>query len=199
VNDLHSSETSWPRYCTTIETRGTFFAPKRVNKLNGSRFTRLILMTLIAGFCDSQRSLCFSASCLSVPKMRCSFTALLGTSIFGRLGLPRDRVILEREARNTIENARFTKAIASPKPGQRWLLITSAYHMPRAVSLFREVGFPVEPYPVDWMTRGNVDLVKFFDRPVDALLRTDIGVREWIGLSANWLVGNSTDFFPRNR
>jgi uncharacterized SAM-binding protein YcdF (DUF218 family) len=119
--------------------------------------------------------------------------------IFERLGLPRDRVILERESRNTIENARFTKAIANPKPGQRWLLITSAYHMPRSIGLFRKVGFLVQPYPVDWMTRGNMDLFKFIDRPVDALLRTDIGVREWIGMSANWLAGNSTEFFPRRK
>jgi uncharacterized SAM-binding protein YcdF (DUF218 family) len=116
--------------------------------------------------------------------------------IFERLGLPRDRVILERESRNTIENARFTKAIAAPKPGQRWLLITSAYHMPRSIGLFRKVGFQVEPYPVDWMTRGDVDLVKFWDRPADALLRTDIGVREWLGMFANWLAGNSDEFFP---
>jgi uncharacterized SAM-binding protein YcdF (DUF218 family) len=117
--------------------------------------------------------------------------------IFERLGLPKGRVILERESRNTIENARFTKAIAAPKPGERWLLITSAYHMPRSVGLFRKVGFSVQPYPVDWMTRGSVDLFKFFDRPVDALRRTDTGIREWIGLLANWITGNSVEFFPR--
>jgi uncharacterized SAM-binding protein YcdF (DUF218 family) len=39
--------------------------------------------------------------------------------------------------------------LAAPKPGERWLLVTSAYHMPRAVGLFRKVGFAVEPYPVD--------------------------------------------------
>jgi uncharacterized SAM-binding protein YcdF (DUF218 family) len=119
--------------------------------------------------------------------------------IFQRLGLPRDRVILERESRNTIENARFTKAIASPKPGQRWVLITSAYHMPRSIGLFRNIGFPVEPYPVDWMTRGSMDMIRFLDRPVDALMRTDLGMREWIGMVANWLGGNSSELFPRSR
>ena len=57
---------------------------------------------------------------------------------------------MERRSRNTQENAEFTKAIAAPKNGERWLLVTSAYHMPRSVGLFRKAGFAVEPYPVDW-------------------------------------------------
>ena len=58
--------------------------------------------------------------------------------------------MLERQSRNTYENAVFSKAMIAPKPGERWLLVTSAYHMPRSVGLFRKAGFPVEPYPVDW-------------------------------------------------
>jgi uncharacterized SAM-binding protein YcdF (DUF218 family) len=66
------------------------------------------------------------------------------------LGIPKSRLIIERQSRNTLENAEFSKALVSPKPGERWLLVTSAYHMPRSVGLFRKAGFPVEPYPVDW-------------------------------------------------
>ncbi len=67
-------------------------------------------------------------------------------------GVPRERVMLENKSRNTAENAAFTKALVKPKPGERWLLVTSAQHMPRAVGCFRRVGFPVEAYPVDWHT-----------------------------------------------
>ena len=57
---------------------------------------------------------------------------------------------MERRSRNTQENAEFSKALVAPKEGERWLLVTSAFHMPRSVGLFRKAGFAVEPYPVDW-------------------------------------------------
>ena len=112
-----------------------------------------------------------------------------------RLGLSDDRVILERESRNTMENAAFAKALADPKSGDRWLLVTSAYHMPRSVGLFRASGFLLEPYPVDWQTPGTS---RWFwpDRPLNTLLRTDIAVREWMGLLADWILGKSAELFP---
>ena len=65
---------------------------------------------------------------------------------------PRDRIVLEDKSRNTAENAEFTRRLVDPKPGERWLLVTSAMHMPRSVGAFRKAGFPVEAYPVDWRT-----------------------------------------------
>ena len=73
-------------------------------------------------------------------------------------GLRRARILLDDRSRNTVENALFSKAIAQPKAGERWLLVTSAYHMPRSVGVFRKAGFPVEAFPVDWRTRGRADL-----------------------------------------
>ena len=61
-----------------------------------------------------------------------------------KLDIPRDRIELESRSRNTRENAVNTMQLVRPKPGERWLLITSAYHMPRAIGLFRQAGFPVE-------------------------------------------------------
>ena len=54
------------------------------------------------------------------------------------LGVAKGRIIIERRARNTIENAAFTKQLVAPAPGERWLLMTSAMHMPRAIGVFRE-------------------------------------------------------------
>jgi hypothetical protein len=70
--------------------------------------------------------------------------------------------LLEDRSRNTVENAVFSKALARPRLGERWLLVTSGYHMPRSVGTFRKVGFPVEPYPVDWRTRGTADALRPF-------------------------------------
>lgn len=119
------------------------------------------------------------------------------TSVFESLGISRDRLIMERRSRNTVENAGFSKALAEPKPGERWLLVTSAYHMPRSVGLFRKAGFAVEPYPVDWRTGGRRDdLLRFRVTAIDGLGRVELAMREWMGLTANWISGKTDQFLP---
>ena len=96
------------------------------------------------------------------------------------LGIAHDRILLEDRSRNTIENALYSKQIAQPKPGERWLLVTSAYHLPRAIGVFRKVGFAVEPCPVDWRTRGMDDALRPFPTVGDGLRRADTAMREWV-------------------
>jgi uncharacterized SAM-binding protein YcdF (DUF218 family) len=112
------------------------------------------------------------------------------------LGVSRERIVLEERSRNTVENAIFSKQIAQPKPTQRWLLVTSGYHMPRAVGVFRKIGFPVEPYPVDWRTRGPQDMLRPFASVGDGLRRVDTAMREWVGLAVYWITGRSSELFP---
>jgi uncharacterized SAM-binding protein YcdF (DUF218 family) len=111
-------------------------------------------------------------------------------------GIARERILIEDRSRNTVENAVFSKRLVQPKPGERWLLVTSAYHMPRAIGVFRKAGFPVEPYPVDWRTRGYNDLLRPFPTVGDGLRRADTAAREWIGLAVYWLTGRSSELFP---
>jgi uncharacterized SAM-binding protein YcdF (DUF218 family) len=118
-------------------------------------------------------------------------------TVFESLGMSRDRLLMERRSRNTVENAEFSKALAEPKRGERWLLVTSAYHMPRSVGLFRKAGFAVEPYPVDWRTGGRRDdLLRFSVTAIDGLNRVELAMREWIGLTAYWITGKTGAFFP---
>ena len=112
------------------------------------------------------------------------------------LGVARDRITLEDRSRNTVENAIFSKAIVQPKPGERWLLVTSAHHMPRAIGAFRRADFPVEPYSVNWYTRGAMDALRPFATVAEGLQRTDTAVHEWIGLAIYWLTGRSSELFP---
>ena len=84
-------------------------------------------------------------------------------AIFESLGIAKSRLIMERASRNTLENAQFSKALVAPKEGERWLLVTSAFHMPRSVGLFRKAGFAVEAYPVDWRVGGRGDLIEVFE------------------------------------
>ena len=112
------------------------------------------------------------------------------------LGIAHDRITAEEQSRNTFENAVFSRLIAHPKPGERWLLVTSAYHMPRAMAAFRAAHFPVEAYPVDWRTSGPGDLVQPFAQLSQGLLQTDTAVHEWVGLVAYRLSGKTTTLFP---
>jgi uncharacterized SAM-binding protein YcdF (DUF218 family) len=117
-------------------------------------------------------------------------------AIFDTLGIAKSRLIMERRSRNTQENAEFSKALVAPKDGERWLLVTSAFHMPRSIGLFRKAGFAVEPYPVDWRVGGREDLFTFSKFAMDGLAQTDIAMREWIGLLAYRLSGKIDDLLP---
>jgi uncharacterized SAM-binding protein YcdF (DUF218 family) len=117
--------------------------------------------------------------------------------IFRDLGISADRLIPETASHNTWENALYTKALARPEPGQRWLVVTSASHMPRAMGVFRKVGFPVEPWPVDYRTANSDDALRLFDAPSEGLRRLEMAVHEWIGLITYRLMGHSDELFPR--
>ena len=112
------------------------------------------------------------------------------------LGVAHDRITAEEQSRNTIENAAYSRLVAQPKPGERWLLVTSAFHMPRSIAAFRAAGFAVEACPVDWRTRGALDAGRFFGSLSEGLARTDVAVHEWVGLVAYRLTGRSKELFP---
>lgn len=121
-------------------------------------------------------------------------------AILTQLGVAGDRLILEANARDTYENAVYLKkeleAEAKSGADSRWLLITSAYHMPRSMGAFRQAGFEVEPWPVDYRTRGPADFTKPFDKVSEGLRRIDTATREWVGLLAYWLTGRINVLFP---
>lgn len=133
-----------------------------------------------------------SANLIDVDAREADYAA----AIFERLGVARDRLIMERRSRNTMENAEFSMRLAAPKAGERWLLVTSAFHMPRSIGIFRKVGFPVEPYPVDWRTGGSGYPPQFSPFVLDGLERTEIAVREYLGLVAYRVSGKTSELFP---
>ena len=133
-----------------------------------------------------------SANLLSNDAKEADFAA----DLFENLGIARSRLVMERSSRNTLENAEFSKALVNPKPGERWLMVTSAFHMSRAVGLFRKAGFSVEAYPVDWKLGRGAELFTFFNLAGDGLSRTDTAVREWMGLFAYWAAGKTDGWLP---
>jgi uncharacterized SAM-binding protein YcdF (DUF218 family) len=125
---------------------------------------------------------------------------IAGAPFAGRLleqfGVERDRITIEAASRTTYENARDVRDLVKPAPGQRWLLVTSASHMPRAIGVFRAVGFDVEAYPVDWRTRGWQDALKPFSRVSLGLAQSDTAMHEWIGLIGYWWSGRIGELLP---
>lgn len=117
----------------------------------------------------------------------------IAMTVFESLGVAKQRLTMERLSRNTEENAEFSKALAAPKAGERWLLVTSAHHMPRSVGVFRHAGFAVEPVPADWRT-GDVLAPSIYAS--DGLRRTDTAFREWMGLAAYRISGKTSELLP---
>ena len=112
------------------------------------------------------------------------------------LGVPDERMSFESKSRDTWENAVFTKELVQPKPGERWLLVTSAMHMPRSVGIFRKIGFDVIPYPVDYQTGGVPGDFVGLRKPMDATYILQSATHEWIGLVSYWLSGKSASLLP---
>lgn len=111
------------------------------------------------------------------------------------LGAEEGRLSFEEKSRNTWENALFTRELLKPAPGETWLLVTSAWHMPRAVGIFRRVGFNVIPYPVAYRTFGGSRDWEIIGGP-DRASMLEFAVREYIGLVAYRLTGKTDALFP---
>jgi uncharacterized SAM-binding protein YcdF (DUF218 family) len=111
-------------------------------------------------------------------------------------GIAPDRLVLDDKSRNTEENAQFAKSLAGAAPGQTWLLVTSAYHMPRAVGLFRKAGFAVIPWPADYLSSGVEGMRIKPDQAPENIIVSTTALREWIGLIGYRVVGKIDDWFP---
>jgi uncharacterized SAM-binding protein YcdF (DUF218 family) len=143
------------------------------------------------------------------PKARLVFTGGTGSVLPGatteadvvrqywrEIGVDDGDAIYEDRSRNTIENALFTRDIVKPQPGERWLLVTSATHMPRAMGLFRKAGFDVVAFPVDFVTSGQPWTLRPPHAMPSALRAVDIATHEWWGLIASRLTGKTDVLFP---
>lgn len=157
---------------------------------------------------SAERDLAFFAMARKYPDAKLVFTGGNGSlskqkqtladvaeALFVQLGMDISRVTFERKSRNTYENATLSKDIVNPKPGEKWVLITSAFHMPRAVGIFCKLGWQVIPYPVDHMSRPDNLFQLSFDL-ANHLKTFSTAIREWIGMTAYYMTGKTSAFFP---
>ncbi len=116
--------------------------------------------------------------------------------LWRELGVPESRMLFEDRSRNTFENARFTIDLVRPQNGEKWLLVTSAYHMPRAIGVFRALGMDPEPFPVDYRTLGNAMDYRPPGDGARAIVNFEMAAREWVGLLVYRLTGKTRVLFP---
>ena len=101
-----------------------------------------------------------------------------GSLIFGEEYRGR-RVEFIGESRSTYEDALLALERLNPRAGETWLLVTSAIHMPRALATFRNLGWSLTPYPVDYRTAGEPPLINPHPHPAESLAALDDAAREW--------------------
>lgn len=178
--------------------------------LGGSEVPHIALTRNVPAVNDAgERIIVFSALARTYPEARLVFSG--GSGELGEsapmeaqatrmalkdVGVDPERVLYEGRSRNTAENASFVRAIIEPEPGARWLLVTSALHMPRAVGAFRAAGFPVTAAPVDYRTIGPNALDAPFLRAAAGLDLTDLASKEWVGLVAYYMTGRTSELLP---
>ena len=160
--------------------------------LTGSGERILALLVLARRY--PQARLVFSGGS-GIPGFQEVREADMAAELFAELGLPTDRVVFERDSRNTFENARSTTALVKPDRPDNWLLVTSATHMPRAMGAFCRQGWKLRPYPVDYLTLDTggswfeLDFLNHLGGLQDA-------VREWTGLIAYRITGKINRLLP---
>lgn len=108
--------------------------------------------------------------------------------LFDELGLPPQRVTFEGASRTTWQNAVLARRLVNPRPGETWLLVTSALHMPRALGAFRAAGWPVTPWPTDYKTLRHG--IRWVEAPSQRIGLLEAALHEWVGLIAYRLAGH---------
>ena len=92
-----------------------------------------------------------------------------------------ERILLENRSRNTIENARYTKKLTTFAETGPWLLVTSAFHMPRAFEIFSDHQIDVMPYPTDFRSNHSDSGFRWNLAKGASQLKTLM--HEWIGIT----------------
>ena len=105
-----------------------------------------------------------------------------------------NKIIFESKSRNTFENIFFSKEIANPKPTENWILITTAFHMTRALNIGEKLNWQFIPYAVDFQLSK-----KFSWKPtlnfLNNILLMQSASHEWVGLIAYYFMGRTNKIY----
>ncbi|MDA1099068.1 MAG: YdcF family protein [Proteobacteria bacterium] len=163
----------------------------------GKSADRLVeFIRLARGYPEARLLICGgSGSAGGVQDERWDREALLIAEYLVSQGIPRKRLLIEAHSRDTYENAVQGRSLAKPKAAEQWLLVTSAWHMPRAMAVFRALDWPVVAAPPRLDLNGKSAFRLRFDlgRGIREIGRP---AHEYLGLLAYWLSGRTRTLWP---
>jgi uncharacterized SAM-binding protein YcdF (DUF218 family) len=113
---------------------------------------------------------------------------VIARRVLQALGIDEKRLIVEDKSRTTFENAVNATEIVKPAKSENWLLVTSAFHMPRALACFRTQGWNVFPAPSDYSTTPSFRLDPRFAL-TQHLAELSTALHEYFGFLLYWLQG----------
>tara|TARA_Y100000588_G_scaffold351169_1_gene402790 strand:+ start:1870 stop:2388 length:519 start_codon:yes stop_codon:yes gene_type:complete len=160
--------------------------------LNGSAERLTMFVSLAHRFPNAKLVFAGGSGQVMGQEYKEPFTARM---LFEQLGLDVSKIVFESESRHTGESSTLSYQMIKPGAGEKWILIGTAYRMPRAFGVYKKTGWNIVPYPVDFRTSGKLD----FDATTFSLQEVEnlsIGVREWLGLFAYWVTGQTGVIFP---
>jgi uncharacterized SAM-binding protein YcdF (DUF218 family) len=112
----------------------------------------------------------------------------------GQQGYDSSRIKVESQSRNTAEHPDALLALFPALKEGKYGLVTSAFHMPRAVGVFKKKGISVVPIPVDYRSDRRRGVV--FGQGIDEWERFALAAREWGGLFFYYALGRTNEVFP---
>lgn len=185
------SDTSGQAIYTGVLVLGGSFAPNSVQfgraspqvNANAERLTTALALARA----HPELRMVFTGGCAAPDG--CRTEADLARQFFEEMGLPSGRFEYEASARNTLENARNTAQLAGIDRSKPWLLLTSAWHMRRALAIFRAQGWNVSPYPVDFRGAPHPDWTSYSLGEGSECWH--LLLHEWIGMLAYWATGKA--------
>jgi uncharacterized SAM-binding protein YcdF (DUF218 family) len=142
-----------------------------------------------------QAKLVFTGGSASLDRNRPTEADIIGDYLL-KVGIQQERLILENQARNTVENVTRTQQLLQPAVDENWVVITTAFHMPRSIGIFCQQGWSVIPYPVDHHTLPS-ERYKIKFNLADHANNLQIAVHEWLGLAAYYATAKIGSILPR--
>jgi uncharacterized SAM-binding protein YcdF (DUF218 family) len=108
-------------------------------------------------------------------------TAWLSTQI-SMFKIPDSSVLIEKNARNTFENVKYSKQLLKDKNLKPpYLLVTSAFHMRRSLLIFEKLGLDVEPHSCNYIAGKEKTSLKSFIPDADVLNTWNSYTKEIVG------------------
>ncbi len=119
----------------------------------------------------------------------------IARKFFTEAGIDLSRIRFDDKSYNTYTNAIEGKKLIKEHEAEKWLLVTSAFHMPRSVGAYRTAGINIQPYPVDYRTELSTSVLRKPNAGRN-FYQLDYAIHEWVGLLAYYISGHNNELYP---